>query len=171
MFYTWNKLAQTITTITTPHKLQTQWSNYENLFCSFDVGWSASTSSQGEQSRSLAGKNSQLEEAAVRQMTRRGDHIERQYKFMAVGKPKSNCFCLYLWYRSHFSEQCEHTKKFQSFQSNLGSFDMWSLIWLCVQSEAMWPEHTPSDGNWMVSSTPFFFCYVHIRSACDILFW
>lgn len=94
--HTWNKLAQTITTITTPHKLQTQQSNYENLFCSFDAGWSASTYSQGEQKRCLAGNDSQLEEAAVRQMTRRGDHIEKEYKFMALGKPKSNFFCLYV---------------------------------------------------------------------------
>lgn len=150
---------------------KTQRSNYENLFCSFDAGRNASTYSQGEQKRCLAGNDSQLEEAAERQMTRRGDHVEKEYKFMALGKPKSNFFCLYVWHRSHFSEQCEHTKKSNFFQSDLGSFDMWSLIWLCIQSVAMWPEHNPSDGNWMVSLTAFFFCYVHISSARDLLFW
>lgn len=49
------------------------------------------------------------------------------------------------------------TQKIQSFQSDLGGFDMWSLIRLCVQFMAMWPEREPSDWNWMVSLTPVLF--------------
>lgn len=107
-----------------------------------------------ESKKGLAGNGSQLEEAAEGQMTRRRDHIEKEYKSMALGNPKSNLLSM-CDIDLIFSEQCEH-KKIQSFQSNLGSFDMWSLIQLCVRSTAIWPEHDPSDWNWIVSLTPFF---------------
>jgi len=47
-----------------------------------------------ESKKAWHGNDSQLQEAAESQMARRGDHIEKKYKSMALGNTKSNIFYL-----------------------------------------------------------------------------
>lgn len=138
--------------------------NYKNVFCSFDAGRSAST--QGEQ-KGLAGNGSQLKEAAESQMARRRDHIEKEYKSMALGNPKSNLLSM-CDIDLIFSEQCEHKKN--------PIFSIWfGQLWYVVLDPIMCPVHGNLTRAWPIRLelnsffNPFFSFLICTHKRCTWL--